>query len=220
MKPILLIFVVLFGRRRSAESDVALLERFRRGDARAIGELYDRHGRFLVRYVGLYMGDYTQAEDILQEAFSRLMKVCRAAGCGDPAGDPAGDPSSDSEGSPIGIKNVRAWMTVTCRHLAIDNARRQKRYVGPSLDDDPAPSDIPREERTPQAEVGDLLFSSALTEALGHLPEEQREAFLMKEVLGFKFREISEQMGVSESTVKSRWRYAMSKLRVALEDWA
>jgi RNA polymerase sigma-70 factor, ECF subfamily len=208
MKLMLLIFVVLFGRRRSEETDAALLERFRRGDARAIGTLYDRHGRFLVRYTGLYMGDYTVAEDILQEAFSRLMKVCRAEAAQDP----------DASGS--SIKNVRAWMTVTCRHLAIDHVRRQKRFAGPSLDDDPSPANIPRDERNPQADTGDKFFSEALTEALDLLPEEQREVFLMKEVLGFKFREISEQMGVTESTVKSRWRYAMSKLRVALEDWA
>ncbi len=209
MKPILLIFVVLFGRRRSEESDAGLLERFQKGDARAIGELYDRHGRFLVRYVGLYMGDYSVAEDILQEAFSRLMRVVGASNDGDGSGDAGVD-----------IKNVRAWMTVTCRHLAIDHVRRQKRFLGPSLDDDPAQADIPRDERDPLAEAGDSLFSSSLRDALALLPEEQREAFLMKEVLGFKFREISEQMGISESTVKSRWRYAMGKLRVSLEEWA
>ena len=101
MKPFLLLLVVLFRRRLRDEPDGELLRRFRDGDAEAVGALYDRHGRFLLRYVGLYMGSWTQAEDVLQEAFARLMSVVEQGG---------------------EVQNARAFLTVTCRNLAIDQA--------------------------------------------------------------------------------------------------
>lgn len=199
MKPFLLILVVLFRRRLRKEPDEELLRRFREGEAEAIGALYDRHGQFLLRYVGLYMGSWSHAEDVLQEAFARLMSVVEQGG---------------------EIQNARAFLTVTCRNLAIDQARRGKRFPGPSLDDDPLPADQPRELRNPLDDVTDREFATRLGGALEHLPEEQRDAFLMKESLGYKFREIAELTGVTESTVKSRLRYALTKLQAELGDFA
>jgi RNA polymerase sigma-70 factor (ECF subfamily) len=48
---------------------------------------------------------------------------------------------------------------------------------------------------------------------------EQREVFLMREVLQMLFKEIAEVTGVPENTVKSRMRYALEKLRDLLEDY-
>jgi RNA polymerase sigma-70 factor (ECF subfamily) len=199
MKPFLLLLVVLFGKRLRKEPDEELLRRFAEGEAEAIGVLYDRHGRFLLRYVGMFMGSWSHAEDVLQEAFARLMSVVEQGGQ---------------------IQNARAFLTVTCRNLAIDQARRGKRFAGPSLDDDPLPANEPREERGPLDDVTDREFAARLARALEGLPEEQRDAFLLKESLGYKFREIAEVTGVTESTVKSRLRYALTKLQAELGDFA
>ena len=48
------------------------------------------------------------------------------------------------------------------------------------------------------------------------LPAEQREVFLMREVMEMPFAEIATAVGASEPTVKSRMRYALEKLRAAL----
>jgi RNA polymerase sigma-70 factor (ECF subfamily) len=199
MKPFLLLLVVLFRRRLRSAPDDELLRRYAEGEAEAMGVLYDRHGQFLLRYVGLFMGSWNHAEDVLQEAFARLMSVVEQGG---------------------EIQNVRAFLTVTCRNLSIDQARRGKRFPGPSLDDDPRPADEPREERNPLDDVADREFAARLGGALDRLPEEQREAFLLKESLGYKFREIAELTGVTESTVKSRLRYALTKLQDELGDFA
>jgi RNA polymerase sigma-70 factor (ECF subfamily) len=51
------------------------------------------------------------------------------------------------------------------------------------------------------------------------LPEEQREIFLLREVSDLQFNEIAQIVGVPENTVKSRMRYALEKLREALEEY-
>ena len=54
--------------------------------------------------------------------------------------------------------------------------------------------------------------------AVAELPDDQREVFLMREVMEMPFAEIASAVGVSEPTVKSRMRYALEKLRAALAD--
>ena len=54
--------------------------------------------------------------------------------------------------------------------------------------------------------------------AVAALPVEQREVFLMREVMDLSFAEIATAVGASEPTVKSRMRYALGRLREALDD--
>ncbi|CAN0459472.1 unnamed protein product, partial [Phaeothamnion confervicola] len=61
-----------------------------------------------------------------------------------------------------------------------------------------------------------LADRTELLEALQKLPLEQREALFFKEVLQFNFREISEILDISLSTVASRHRYGLEKLRESL----
>jgi len=51
------------------------------------------------------------------------------------------------------------------------------------------------------------------------LPDEQREVFLMREIANLPFKEIAEVTGIAENTVKSRMRYALERLRVALSEF-
>ena len=55
--------------------------------------------------------------------------------------------------------------------------------------------------------------------ALGTLPEEQREVFLLREVGNLPFKDIADVTGVPENTVKSRMRYALEKLRLELDEY-
>jgi RNA polymerase sigma-70 factor (ECF subfamily) len=62
-------------------------------------------------------------------------------------------------------------------------------------------------------------IATRIDAALETLPVEQREVFLMREVMEMPFAEIAAAVGSSEPTVKSRMRYALERLRVALEDF-
>ena len=58
-----------------------------------------------------------------------------------------------------------------------------------------------------------------LRQAIEALPDEQREIFLLREVADLQFNEIANVIGCPENTVKSRMRYALEKLREALEEY-
>ena len=56
--------------------------------------------------------------------------------------------------------------------------------------------------------------------AIGELSDEQREVFVMREFQRMPFKEIADIVGVPEGTIKSRMRYALENLRLALADYA
>lgn len=59
----------------------------------------------------------------------------------------------------------------------------------------------------------------AFVDAVEALPAAQREAFLLHAEGGLTLEEIASLTQVGVETVKSRLRYATSKLRAAMEDW-
>jgi RNA polymerase sigma-70 factor (ECF subfamily) len=56
-----------------------------------------------------------------------------------------------------------------------------------------------------------------LEQALRALPAEQREVISLKVDGGLTFAEIAALLGVSANTAASRYRYALEKMRAALE---
>ena len=57
-----------------------------------------------------------------------------------------------------------------------------------------------------------------LDAALRELPEEQRDVFLLHEEAGLNLDQIASVTGANRETAKSRLRYAVKKLRVAMNE--
>jgi RNA polymerase sigma-70 factor (ECF subfamily) len=53
--------------------------------------------------------------------------------------------------------------------------------------------------------------------ALDTLPDDQKEAIVLREIDGLSYKEISEIMDIPEGTVMSRLYYARKKLQTALK---
>ena len=70
-----------------------------------------------------------------------------------------------------------------------------------------------RHEHQPEEQAAERELLEAVREALEHINPDQREVFLMREVQGYKFHEIATIMGETESTIKSRMRYAVQSLQ-------
>jgi len=61
--------------------------------------------------------------------------------------------------------------------------------------------------------------AAAFLAAVEQLPALQREAFLLHAEGGLTVEEVAQLTGVGRETAKSRLRYAMTRLRAAMEPW-
>ena len=189
---------------RSADggpSDETLMQRYLDGDASAFQTLLERHGQRIFNFIVRQSGDRQGAQDLVQEVFLRVVRRADTF---------------------RGQAKFTTWLFTIARNLCVDQARKavHRRVV---LNDEPLRRDgedgatlLDRARDggpLPDRGTRDRRFRVSLERALGQLPEEQREVFLMREVQGLKFREIAEVVGVPENTIKSRMRYALVALR-------
>ena len=192
----------------SVATDEALMLRYQRGDRRAFAELVRRHKKPLFNFVLRYLRSPSGAEDVTQEAFLRVVQ--RAAEFKHEA-------------------RFSTWLYTIARNLCIDHSRKMKLRRHPSLD---APTTEDGSARPmlevlpdpkPEGDVGRAaewtVMRRSIVVAVEALPDDQREVFLLREVGNLPFKEIAEVTGVAENTVKSRMRYALERLRLALSEF-
>jgi RNA polymerase sigma factor (sigma-70 family) len=123
------------------------------------------------------------------------------------------------------VEEVTAWLFRVARNRIIDLFRKKKRE---SARDHPvATTDegealewedlLPSPDAGPEAAYARTVLLDELDAALDELPEEQREVFVAHELMGYSFKEIAEQTGVSVNTLLSRKHYAVLHLRQRLQ---
>ncbi len=189
-------------------ADEKLMLAFGRGNHEAFTVLLTRHQHAIYRFILRQVHHPTLAEDMAQDVF---LRVCKNA-------------ATYTEQA-----KFTTWLYTIARNLCIDHIRRSAGRFEQSLDHNPhdedderSPLDSLRDQHTLSA-AGELVrgeFRNKLDHALGLIPTEQREVFLMREIAGLKFREIGDIMGVSENTIKSRMRYALEALRGHLAEYS
>lgn len=174
-------------------SDETLLQRFRKGNGEAFELLYQRHRAPLYRYLLRNSANQAEAEDLFQEVWSRIIGS-------------DGHFSGDS---------FLPYLYRTARNLRIDMMRRQRmQLVGDEGVVEAFADDLPHsEQRLHLEDCGERLKGE-----LSDLPAEQRDAFLLKEESGLSLEQIAKLVAVGRETIKSRLRYALKRLREALED--
>ena len=173
---------------------------YKKGDLAAFAELVDRHEKRLWNFLRRFVRDEATAEDLLQEVFLRVVK-------------------SAADWQPSA--KVSTWLFTIARNLCTDQARRAEFRRAESLDQVKAGEGDSGLRRIDQvaAASGDAeteVMGREIASLIGELPLEQREVFLMREVMDMSFAEIAAQVGASEPTVKSRMRYALQRLRSKL----
>lgn len=186
-----------------AASDEALLAAYAAGDARAFADLYERHERPVYRYFLRQGARPAQADDLLQDTW---LAVIRNAGHFEPRA------------------KFTTWLYTIARNKLVDHWRGRDDAV--SLDDaanDPD-ADTPLELDAGDAHRPDVQAMSraqarAFVDAVEQLPPAQKEAFLLQAEGGLSLEEIAAVTNAGHETVKSRLRYAMAKLRTAMEAW-
>jgi RNA polymerase sigma-70 factor (ECF subfamily) len=194
---------------QSDATDEMLMIRYQRGDRQAFAELVGRHGRRVYNFVLRQLRDGGLAEEVTQETFLRVVQ------------------------SAAQFKNearFSTWLYGIVRNLCVDHERRRQHHRHASLDDEqPNAEQVgrPLSELVagahPRASVERSVLSSqvgaSIVRALEDLPDEQREVFLMREIANLPFDDIASITECPTSTVKSRMRYALNRLRDALSNF-
>jgi RNA polymerase sigma-70 factor (ECF subfamily) len=190
----------------SDQTDEQLMQAYREGNPRAFELLLARHERKVWNFLRRSVGDPTAAEDLLQEVFLRVIKA---------------------QAEWKGEAKFTTWVYAIARNLCIDHARRAVHRDARSLDAPTRANDETSEtlhdrvaDGTRDAEglASDGQVRARVDEAVAALPPDQREVFLLREVMDLPFAEIAAVVGAPEPTVKSRMRYALERLREALDD--
>src|ERR1700728_3881117 len=168
-----------------------------------ISEAIERARPRLRNFIGKRVADQSDAEDILQEVFYELVEAYRMV-------------------KPV--EQMTAWLFRVARNRITDLFRSKKRTglsepaVRTEDGDEVQWEDLlPSPDAGPESSYARSVLLEELDAALDELPEEQREAFLAHEFLGYSFKELAEQTGVSVNTLLSRKRYAVLHLRERLQ---
>lgn len=176
-----------------APTDEILFSRYRRGDVAAFEQLYQRYRQTLYRYLVRTCSDTAEAEDIYHDVWSRVIN--------------AKNPFNDG--------SFKAYLFQIARNINIDRSRRNRLQLvtdEATLDAQPSADKTSVEQRHLE-DCGERLLNE-----LGQLPAEQRDAFLLKEESDLTLEQIAKLVNVGRETIKSRLRYALQRLREALED--
>jgi RNA polymerase sigma factor (sigma-70 family) len=173
------------------EQDLRISETFRREQSR------------LRSFIRRRVADPRDAEDILQDVFSRLVEANRLL---------------------MPIDHVTGWLFRVARNRITDLFRKkQPERFSEAASADENEALLALEDWLPSPEAGpETLYArevliDELELAIDELPEEQREVFVAHELEGRSFKEIAAETGVNMNTLLSRKRYAVQRLRERLQ---
>ena len=182
------------GMDRAPLEDSALMLRYKDGDVAAFEELYRRHNDALYRYFLRLGGDRTAAEDLYQEAWA---KIIRARANYQPTA------------------KFTTFLYRVAHNCFIDYVRRNERH---RRKNDIDPDQQPAVDESPEMVTESHMARERLEHALKTLPDEQRDAFLLHEEAGLSIDDIAKVTGANREAAKSRLRYAVRKLRAAIDE--
>jgi RNA polymerase sigma-70 factor (ECF subfamily) len=177
-----------------APEDSALMLRYRDGDVAAFETLYRRHNDAIYRYLLRLSGHRDTADDVFQEVWGKIIKA---------------------RSSYRPTAKFTTFLYRVAHNCFIDHVRRNKRHASnTSLE----PELLGSHDESLEMTTERSLARERLARALAELPDEQRDAFLLREEGGLSVDDIASVTGCNRETAKSRLRYAVAKLRAAIDE--
>lgn len=168
-----------------------ILEKAKSGNRQAQKSLYDAYKVYLFGVANLYACSKEEAEDILLEGFHRIFKDLK---------------SYTAKG------DLRAWMRKVMVNSALMHLRKYRKWETIRTFQNEAILNVPDEiDFTAKDRVRSILT------LIRSLPEPQRVIFSLKGIEGYTYKEISEQLGIKEVTLRSHYLRARKSLQHVLQ---
>lgn len=175
---------------RSSVSEEKLVERAKRGDVEAYGEIVTRYQALAQRTAYVILRDADAAQDAAQEAF---VKAFRAFG-------------RFRQGAP-----VRPWLLRIVANEAINRAKAASRH--PQVDLEAAEAQTSDPAASPEAHALASERRQIVIRALNGMREDDRIVIAYRYFFDLSEAEMADALGIARGTVKSRLSRAMSRLR-------
>ena len=158
----------------------------------------ERHQRKVYTFARYYLGQTQEAEDITQDVFLKLWHNRRRV---------------DAEGT-------RAWLLRVTRNACFDRLRQRqsaaKVFAGDT--EEPNLERVSTAAPGPEAHAAAADFRRHLGGALEQLTDPTKSIVILREIQGFKYREIAETLEMPVNTVKVYLRRGRLRLRDALRE--
>ena len=178
-----------------------LIRRAGENDQAAIEELYERTYGSVYATVRALVKDEDTALDILQDSYLKAFR------------------SLDRLQEP---EKFQAWIKRIAHNRAVDVLRQRKELAFSDLEteetDAPLDFEDDRPDRLPEVSLDRQETARLLGEILDSLPADQRTAISLFYYEQLSVREIAEELGVSENTVKSRLNYGRKKIEARVRE--
>jgi RNA polymerase sigma factor (sigma-70 family) len=167
--------------------------------ANSITAIVKDYRRRLLGFIRKRVTNEADAEDILQDVFYQLW------------------------GNKEPIDQVASWLFTVARNKIIDSKRKKQPLATDFLFSNMEDAEMGEwmdiltdDSSNPETVYLRNLFQETLKEALNELPEEQKQAFVLNELDGIPFKQISDETQIPVNTLISRKRYAVLYLREKL----
>jgi RNA polymerase sigma-70 factor (ECF subfamily) len=169
--------------------ETALLSAARKGDQKALAEIFDLYAKPIYRYALRLTRDTIEADNIVGDVFSRLLEQLK-----------------DNKGPKT---NLRSYLYQIAYHIIVDRSRDARQVVSLDIvldtqDGNPA-VDGEVEDRT--------LMEAILSSINSDLSDDQRQVVILRFLEGLSPEEVARVLEKSVSNVKVIQTRAIAKLR-------
>ncbi|MET7000689.1 RNA polymerase sigma factor [Chitinophaga defluvii] len=173
----------------AALSDAELADEFNKGTPKAFEELYARYAFKLYLHARGMLRDQQQAEDVVHDTFAALLEKKETFQLQDTI-------------------SAYLYRSVSNRIL---NLFRNEKVKGRYLEE--MARALPQASASTDSLVLERELSALIDWHIDRMPAKMREIFILSRKQQLSHREISEQLGTSEGTVKKQIFYALKLIR-------
>ncbi|HEU4778438.1 MAG TPA: RNA polymerase sigma factor [Steroidobacteraceae bacterium] len=175
--------------------DSECMSRLAKGDASAVRELYQRHGRALLRFSSAMCRSRQAAEDMVHDTFVALMREPMSF-------DPA-------------LGTVYGYLCGVLRYRVSRHFRQQRRWVELDTESDTSPMH-PLDSRGPADEIALSEVTAAFRRAMLELPPQHREVIALCDLEELPYATVAGILDCPIGTVRSRLHRARALLTIRL----
>ena len=169
--------------------DAELVARVQRGDKQAFDLLVLKYQRKIMRLLSRMIRDQAEVEDVAQESFIKAYRALPQF---------RGESAFYTWLYRIAINTARNWLAQNKRRPSAPSAYESEE--GETFNE----TDNLTDSSNPESEMASRQIAETVNKAMNDLPEELRNAIVMREIDGMSYEDIAQSMNCPIGTVRSR----------------